>query len=466
MCIFCEKAQAQIEGGFLTAAQKLEAEQCETLRDKRVKATILTGFLGSGKTTFLNFVLKSQHGKRIGVIQNEFGSVSVDDKLMLVEQTDTEVVTMANGCICCRVRGDMVDALKKLAARPIDKAVTLGQDDGPKLDGLIIECSGLSEVIPVAQTFFADPFVQASFHLDGVVCVCDAANFENWAGGPAEGDKGVAGEEVARLLREQLSISDVCLLNKCDLVTSAQRDKLSARMRELSPSIKVVPCRHGKVNLGQVLSLNSFSVETVLSLDSHFLGEPEGDATESSDQIRWCQGFFSPFPAGPRKAQGGNTTGRKRNKTLSDTEQQNMMTELANHARSPLDQAGGAAPAHAHVQFGSVGLQMEAGVDVENLKVWLRSVVENHGDRLVRIKGVLRSLSGPSAVIIVQGVGGHIEVGEEEAPEDKKPTLSRLVLIGRLLDAALREELRSNFLALGDTIREEKPAPAVQGEAA
>lgn len=400
MCIFCEKAQAQLQGGFLTAAQKREAEQCDQLREKRIRATILTGFLGAGKTTFLNFVLKSLgHGRRIGVVQNEFGSVSVDDQLMLVERSEAEVITMPNGCLCCRVRGDMVEALKKLAERPADGAA-LGQEDGaPALDNLIIECSGLSEVVPVAQTFFADPFVQASFQLDGVICVCDAANFESFEGGSES--EGIAGADVARLVREQLSISDVCLLNKCDLIDAARRDSIGARIRELNPSVKVVPCRHGKVNLGQVLKVNSFSLENVLSLDAHFLNTEESPDDDHGH--------------GDGHGHGHDDEG---------------------HEPTP----------HAHADFGSVGLQVDAAIDPERLKEWLRGVVEKHGDRLVRIKGVLRSTTAPRGLLIVQGVGGHIEVGEEEAPSDgSAPGLSRLVLIGRLLDFALHAELRAGF---------------------
>lgn len=409
MCIFCERAQAQLQGLDLTTAQKRQAEQCESLRERRIRATILTGFLGSGKTTFLNFVLKSLgHGKRIGVVQNEFGSVSVDDQLMLVERSEAEVITMPNGCLCCRVRGDMVDALKRLAQRPADKAA-LGQEAGGlALDSLLIECSGLSEVIPVAQTFFADPFVQSSFQLDGVICVVDAANFENCEGG-SEG-KGIAGADVASLVREQLSISDVCLLNKCDLIDSSRRDLISARIRQLNPSVKVVPCRHGKVNLGQVLKVDSFSLENVLSLDAHFLGTGES---------------FGEHGAGHGQGDG--------------------------HGHS--DEAGqaGSATEHAHAQFGSVGLQMDAAVDVARLKDWLREVVEKYGDRLVRIKGVLRSSAAANTVIVVQGVGGHIEVGDPAPSDGGAVGLSRLVLIGRLLDFRLHAELREGFHKLAVT---------------
>jgi len=402
MCIFCERAANDLAEG-LTPSQKRQIEQCERLRERRVRATILTGFLGAGKTTFLNFVLKSLgHGQKIGVVQNEFGIVSVDDQLMLVEKSEAEVVVMPNGCLCCRVRGDLVEALRRLAQRRLPGADAAGAAEVP-LDGLLIECSGLSEVLPVAQTFFADPYVQASYQLDGVLCVCDAGNFEALEGNGK--DVGTAGPEVSRLLREQLAISDVCLLNKCDLVDSTQRDKIGTRVRAVNPAIKVVPCRHGKVNLGQVLKINSFSLESALSLDAHFLedkGAPVGHAA------------------------GGHGHG---------------------HGHGHGREEQGVDESHAHASFASLGIEVDGAVDLEALKAWLRSVVEKHGDSLVRVKGVLRT-AGSSARVIVQGVGGHIEVNEEaEQPAASGATArSRLVFIGRFAGAALREELRAGFL--------------------
>lgn len=399
MCIFCERAQNELAGG-LTAAQKREVERCEQMRDRRVRATILTGFLGAGKTTFLNFVLKSWgHGKRIGVVQNEFGNVPVDDQLMLVDRNEAaEVITMPNGCLCCRVRGDVVDALRRLAAKPLSTETTSQVPaDGSQLDNLIIECSGLSEVLPVAQTFFADPFVQAAFQLDGVVCVCDAKNFETFEGGAED----TGGPAVGQLLREQLAISDACLLNKCDLVDSAQRDRVSARIRALNPSVKVVPCRHGKVNLAQVLKIDSFSLETALSLDGHFLSGSSGGDTSGTTQSgapRFC-GTAPPVPPSGER--------------------------------------------HVHATFGSLGLEVRGLVDLEALKAWLRSVVERHGSALVRVKGVLRT--GPDTHAIVQGVGAHIEIGENAKASAALCGTSRLVFIGQL-GSSLSDELRAGFL--------------------
>jgi len=407
MCIFCEMAQKQLSSDYLTAAQKKEVEACEKIQDKRISATILTGFLGAGKTTFLNFILQSwSHGKHIGVIQNEFGSVSIDDKLMMVEKNENaEVVTLPNGCLCCRVRGDMVTAMRKLAMNP--ETFGSGQHAGKTLDHLLIECSGLSEVIPVAQTFFADSFVQACFRLDGVVCVTDASNFEAMEGGTAT-PEGSAGEDVAKLLREQLSIADVCLLNKCDLVESQHRDRISKRIRDLNPSVKVVPCRQGKVNLNQVLAIKSFSLDDAIAMDSHFISDGQSQEEGHGDGHSNAHGDAH---GDGHAASGGHGHG-----------------------------------SHSHNAFGSLGLEMPDCVDLQALKMWLMEVVEKHSERLVRIKGVVRCNPSQPTVAVVQGVGGHIEVND--APESlsiANVTTSRLVIIGRLGDAQLKADLRSGW---------------------
>eukprot|EP00438_Fugacium_kawagutii_P009817 Skav212318 [mRNA] locus=scaffold3374:125933:126862:- [translate_table: standard] len=303
---------------------------------------------------------------------------------MLLEKTASETIVMPNGCLCCRVRGDLVEALRRLAGED-----TLDAGGSQRIDSLLVECSGLSEVLPVAQTFFADPFVQAAFRLDSVVCVCDASNFERLVGSEA------AGEDVAQLLREQLAISDVCLLNKCDLIDSTQRDQLAQQIRIVNPAARVVPCRQGKVNLGQVLKVNSFSLDGAISLDAHFLGESFG-------------GYGDSHHDGGHGSHGSHSE------------------------RS-----------HAHTIMSSLGLESTKGVQRDVLEEWLRTVVERLGKDLIRLKGVLRCGDG-SGSLVVQGVGGHVEINEV----DTRSATSRLVIIGRVSDWALRAELQDGFQAI------------------
>ena len=165
MCIFCMPDEQTVG---LTDAEILEAERCPNLAS-RVPATIITGFLGAGKTTLLNWLLRGSQGKRFCVLQNEFGSVPIDDALVVRNQrfADVAVVTMSSGCICCKVRGDLVEGLRALA-----KGVLA---ESGHFDAVLVETSGLSEVGPVAQTFFADRFVQRNFRLDAVLAVVDAS---------------------------------------------------------------------------------------------------------------------------------------------------------------------------------------------------------------------------------------------------------------------------------------------------
>ena len=142
-----------------------DTKKQKTEKDTKIPVTVITGFLGSGKTTLLNHILTKNHGKKIAVIENEFGEIGIDDALVKKKfDTNEEIFEMNNGCICCTVRGDLVRILGKLIARP------------DRLDGVIIETTGMADPAPVAQTFFMDPAIEKNCQLDAIVTVVDACH--------------------------------------------------------------------------------------------------------------------------------------------------------------------------------------------------------------------------------------------------------------------------------------------------
>jgi len=177
-----------------------------------IPVTVITGFLGAGKTTLLNRILTEQHGRKLAVIENEFGEVGVDNQLVI--SGEEELFEMNNGCICCSVRGDLIRILGRLLKRK------------DRLDGVLIETTGLANPAPVAQTFFTDEEMRAAFRLDAIVTVVDAKHVLTHLD---TGDESV----------KQVAFADVILLNKTDLVTPAELVSLEARIRRINAVARI-----------------------------------------------------------------------------------------------------------------------------------------------------------------------------------------------------------------------------------
>src|SRR5690606_14040507 len=164
-----------------------------------IPVTILTGFLGAGKTTLLNRILTEQHGRKLAVIENEFGEIGIDHELVVT--SEEELFEMNNGCICCSVRGDLIRVLGRLIKRK------------DRLDGVLIETTGLADPGPVVQTFFSDDEMRPHFRLDGVITVVDAKHV-------------VQHFDDAPEVKKQIAFADLIILNKSDLVAADELDAL------------------------------------------------------------------------------------------------------------------------------------------------------------------------------------------------------------------------------------------------
>jgi G3E family GTPase len=208
--------------------------------------TVITGYLGSGKTTLLNRILSETHGKRYAVIVNEFGEVGIDNDLIV--NAEEEIFEMNNGCICCTVRGDLIRILGGLMRRK------------NRMDGIIVETTGLADPAPVAQTFFVDEDVRRQTKLDAIVTVADA--------------KHLLGEiDRAPEAQEQLGFADIVLLNKTDLVTADDLASVEARIRRINPYAGIHRTERCGVDLGKVLGRDAFNLERVLEIEPGFLTE-------------------------------------------------------------------------------------------------------------------------------------------------------------------------------------------------
>lgn len=224
--------------------------------------TVLSGFLGAGKTTLMNHVLNNRDGLRVAVIVNDMGEVNIDADLLRedvsLQQVDEKLVEMTNGCICCTLREDLLIEVARLA-------------DEQRFDYLLIESTGVSEPVPVAETFTFEDEMGRSLstvaQLDTMVTVVDAFNFPRlMAEAESLKDKHMEiGEEdernIADLLIDQVEFSNVIVVTKTDLLDRAQTDALLATLRRLNPSAEVVIAEHGKIEPKTILGTNKFDME-------------------------------------------------------------------------------------------------------------------------------------------------------------------------------------------------------------
>jgi G3E family GTPase len=247
-------------------------------KGKLIPVTVLTGFLGAGKTTFVNYMMKANHGYKIAIIENEFGEVGVDHDLVM--QTGEEVVEMLNGCICCTVRNDLIGALKRLHS-----------NRRHKFDYIVIETTGMADPAPVAQTFFVEESLKDLFYLDAIITFVDCKNTPTHL--KEEKANGAENEAV-----EQVAFADVLVLNKTDLVNKEELEAVKKEVQAINGSAKILMTQQSKVPLDQVLGIKAFDLDKTVKMDEGFL---DTEAEHNHDKSVSSVGFVIEGSFHPRK---------------------------------------------------------------------------------------------------------------------------------------------------------------------
>uniref|UniRef100_A0A7S2IJ00 CobW C-terminal domain-containing protein n=1 Tax=Helicotheca tamesis TaxID=374047 RepID=A0A7S2IJ00_9STRA len=329
--------------------------------------TVITGFLGAGKTTLVNYILREQREWKIAVLENEFGAVAIDDGLV-AESMDApeDLITMDNGCVCCSVRGDLIRTLGQLAKRRKD------------FDAILLETTGLADPAPVVYTVQTNPKMSDHYRIDSIICLTDCKHVQLHL------DEKKPDGSVNEAL-QQVAFADKILLNKIDLVTPEEKEKLKARLKNINNFATIIETEKSRAPLEKILGLNSFNMESILDYDPNFFDDP--------DEV--------------------GADGKKRK-------------------------------IHNIELVQSVGVQFKGNLHAQYFNMFMMDLLRERAADLYRTKGMLSFHGQGDQKFVFQGVHEQINFGPAKKPwEEGEERINKFVFIGKNLD---KQELTKGLM--------------------
>jgi len=408
--------QIKLDQGHLIFAPQDNDRFVKPLKPK-TPVTVLTGFLGAGKTTLLNHILTEMHGKKIGIIENEFGAVSIDDKLLKENQkrsSEEVIIEMKNGCVCCTVRGDLTTALQDIFK------------GDRKLDAIIIETTGLADPAPVIQTFCLDDFASTYLELDAVITVVDAKHIIQHLDDQPKDSERESNEAIS-----QVAFADRILLNKMDLVDEKEVKKVNRRIRAINKGADIMPCTLNAkltVDLDKILGIKAFDLESILKDQPKFLAE---DAESDSDCLEDCEDPDHQHEEDGHGHAHGDGAEDKHEEGKDDKEKPKRKKHRHKHKYNH----------NPHVN--SIVLQYPGDVDIKKLNLWIQNILTKYSKDIFRMKGIL-AVHGSPTKFVFNGVHMFFNASPSVPWKKDEKRESVLVFIGRKMKD-MEADLRKDF---------------------
>jgi G3E family GTPase len=408
---------------------------------EKTPVTIITGFLGAGKTTLINYILTAKHGHKIAVIENEFGKIGIDEDLVEENISAKEdIISLDNGCVCCTVRTDLIAALGQLAKRP------------EKFEQVIIETTGLADPAPVCFTFKMNAVAAENFRIDAIVTLVDAKHVEQHL------DEIKDSEEAVNEAVQQVAFADKILLNKVDLVSRADLQRVKERLHSINSFAEIIETERSHVPLERILAQNSFNLERMEDVEDEydFAPEPEPELCQDSS----CQDDHD-----HAHAHGHDHDGAKAECTNASCTDDHGHDHAAagctdagctddhdhSHGHGHDHADGAAVPknkkrVHDLSGVGSVGLTIKGNLKQAKFNSFMRDLLTERARDIYRSKGVVSLEDEDDTKFVFQGVHEQIQFQPAKNPwtVPVAERVNKLVFIGRKLD---RAELQAKFEA-------------------